>query len=140
MVTLNNSLSLLMIRELKNIQNTHFLWYLLLLLGDINLHPGPSQILPNISNIWDPFDHRGLHLLHLNVNSLLNKIDELRYISKVSNAAVIGITETKLDNSVNDSEISIAGYKVIRNDRNRHGGGCLLYQREYMFQHKRCFF
>ena len=34
--------------------------------------------------------------MHLNINSLLNdKIDKLSYIARSSNAAVIGITETK---------------------------------------------
>ena len=45
---------------------------------------------------------KGLHLLHLNANSNL-PIDELRYIAKLSNAAVVGISETKLDNCILDS-------------------------------------
>ena len=51
----------------------------------------------------------GLHFIHLDINSLLSKIDELREIIKISNQTVIGITETKLDNSIIDSEISING-------------------------------
>ena len=43
----------------------------------------------------------------MNVNSLLPKIDELREIVKISNPTVIDITETKLDNSFGDSDISI---------------------------------
>ena len=43
------------------------------------------------------FNSRGLHFIHLNINSLLPKIDELRNIAKLSNAAVIGIGESKLD-------------------------------------------
>ena len=46
----------------------------------------------------------------MNINSLLPKVDELREIVKISNPTVIGITETKLDNLVSDSEISIDGY------------------------------
>ena len=45
----------------------------------------------------------------MNINSLLPKVDELREIVKISNPTVIGITETKLDNLVSDSEISIDG-------------------------------
>ena len=37
------------------------------------------------------------------------KIDELREIVKISNPTVIGITETKLDNLIGDSEISTDG-------------------------------
>ena len=67
--------------------------------------------------------------MRLNINSLLNKIDELRYIARSSNAAVIGITETKLDNTVYDSEVTVDGYNIVRNDRNRNGGGVACYIR-----------
>ena len=58
--------------------------------------------------------------MHLNINVRLNKIDELRYIARSSNAAVIGITETKLDNTVYDSEVTVDGYNIVRNARNRN--------------------
>ena len=53
---------------------------------------------------------------------MLPKIDELRNIAKLSNAAVIGITESKLDDSVLSSEIHIDNYNTLRCDRSRHGG------------------
>ena len=67
--------------------------------------------------------NRGLHCLHININSLLSKIDEVREIAKKSRAVVIGISESKLDKSVLDGEVFIDGYEVIRSDRNRNGGG-----------------
>ena len=70
---------------------------------------------------------RGLHFLHLNINSLLPKIDELRLIAKNSNPAIIGITESKLDKSILDNEIKIDGYELKRSDRNRQGGGVACY-------------
>ena len=54
-------------------------------------------------------------------------MSEVRIIAEKSKAAVIGIFETWLDNSVNDAEINIEGYTVIRNDRNRKGGGVCIY-------------
>ena len=63
------------------------------------------------------------HFLHLNINSLLPKIDKLRHIVKLTNAAVIGIFESKLDNSVLTLEIQINEYNLPRCDRNRYGGG-----------------
>ena len=51
----------------------------------------------------------------------------MRDIAQKSNASVIGITESKLDSSILDSEIKIEGYDVIRCDRNRHGGGVACY-------------
>ena len=90
-----------------------------------NINFGTSSSIDN----WKVFNKRGLHLIHLNINSLLSKIDELRAIAKKSRAAVIGITESKLDESVTDGEINIDGYEVIRSDRNRHGGGVACYIR-----------
>ena len=37
------------------------------------------------------------------------------------------LTETHLDDSIKDSEIALPGFCVFRNDRNRHGGGVLMY-------------
>ena len=38
------------------------------------------------------------------------------------------MSETKLDNTVYDSEVTIDGYNIARSDKNRKGGGvaCLL--------------
>ena len=76
---------------------------------------------------WKTFNKRGLHLIHLNINSVLPKIDELREIAKKTRATVIGLTETKLDATILDGEVNIEGYELIRSDRNRHGGGVACY-------------
>jgi len=75
------------------------------------------------------FEQHGLHFIHLNINSILSKIDELRLIALKSNAAVIGITESKLDESVLDGEVEIDGYIPLRADRSRQGGGVVCYIR-----------
>ena len=36
------------------------------------------------------------HFIHLNINSLLSKIDEIRCIAKLTNATVIGLSKTKV--------------------------------------------
>ena len=51
------------------------------------------------SAAWNMFQKRGMHFIHLNINNLLPKIDEIRYVAKLTNATVIGLSETKLDNS-----------------------------------------
>ena len=56
----------------------------------------------------------GLHFIHININSLLPKIEELLRFACLSNAAVIGISESKLDNSIFDSEIEIDGYNILQ--------------------------
>ena len=103
---------------------------LLLLSGEISLNPGPSHInQTSDNNEWDVFKARGLHFIHINTNSLLPKIEELRRISCQSKAAVIGISESKIDNSIFDSEIEIDGCITLRIDRNRYGGGVACYMR-----------
>ena len=50
------------------------------------------------------------------------KYDEICYIAKLTNATVIGLSETKLDNAVWSSELEIEGYDLVRSDRSRRGG------------------
>ena len=92
----------------------------------INLSPSDDNPDENITtpSEADPehftcFRRKGLHFIHLNVRSLISKISELRYIAVKTNAAVICLSETWLDDSVSDGEISIDRYCLIRRDRNR---------------------
>ena len=71
---------------------------------------------------------------------MLPKIDKLRNIAKLSNAAVIGISESKLDDSVLSSEIHIDNYNTFRCDRNRHGGGVVCYIRNDLSYDVKSFF
>ena len=48
---------------------------------------------------------------------------------KRTKAAVIGISESKLDSTVLDPEIYIENYEILRFDRNRHGRGVACYIR-----------
>ena len=57
-----------------------------------------------------------MHFIHININSLLPKIDEVRYIVNITNASIIGISETKLDKSILSSELEIGGYDLVRPD------------------------
>ena len=114
---------------------------LLLLSGDIGLNPGPpqnNQLQPQSE--WSVFNSRVLHFIHLNVNSLLPQIDELRNIAKLSNAAVIGISKSKLDDSVLSSEIHIDNYNTRRCDWNRHGRGVVCYVRNNLSYDVKSFF
>ena len=57
------------------------------------------------------------------------KIEEHRIIAKSTNATVIGISESKLDESVLELEVQVDDYKILRCDRNRPGGGVACYIR-----------
>ena len=112
------------IPKLKRMNNKCFLRILLILSGDISLNPGPVYNNQSLhSNELNVFRSKGIHLIHLNVNSDLPKIDEIRYIAERTKVAIIGITESKLDESIFRSEIEIDNYDLLRCDRNRNGGG-----------------
>ena len=55
----------------------------------------------------EDFRKKSLLILHLNINSLLPKIDDICYIAKQSNHSIIGISESKLDSSILNSELDI---------------------------------
>ena len=113
---------------------------LLLLSSDISLNPGPHNNQVQTQSKWSVFNSRGLHFIHLNINSLLPKIDELRNITKLSNAAVIGINEPKLDDSILSSEIHINNSNTLPCDRNKHGGGVVCYIRNNLSYDVKSFF
>ena len=77
--------------------------------------------------------------MHININSLLPKIDELQYIAKLSEAAVIAISESKLDDSVLPYEIQIEIYDLIRSDRTGHGGGVACFIRNNLSYNTKSF-
>lgn len=74
--------------------------------------------------------HSNLDVLYYNSRSILPKLDELRLICADRRPHVVSIVETWLDTSVLDSELIISNYSIVRLDRNRHGGGVLLYIRD----------
>ena len=80
---------------------------ILILPCDFELNPGPLNKHQIKKENFKAFNNKGLHFMHQNTNILLSKIDNFRYIASSSNAAVIGINETKLDNTVYDPEVSV---------------------------------
>ena len=66
----------------------------------------------------------------LNVASLPNKFDQLK-LTIGNNIDVLVLTETKLDDSFPTSQFVLDGYSIpYRRDRDRNGGGILIYVRE----------
>ena len=120
----------LSVSQLKYCNSNSYHRLLLLLSGDINLNSGPfCNLQASDLDEWNIFKHRRLRFLHLSINSLLPKIGELRHIAKLTNAAVIGISESKLDDSVLTSEIQISEYDLLCCDRSRYGGEVACYIR-----------
>lgn len=75
---------------------------------------------------------KGLHIAHVNVNSLANKVDEVLNVVQRNNLHVLAITETHLDQTITNGQIELRGYNIIRKDRNRRGGGVAIYIQEHL--------
>ena len=66
----------------------------------------------------------------LNINSLAAKFEQLREVIG-NHLDILAIQETKLDDSYPTQQFALAGYsEPYRLDRNRNGGGVLIYVRE----------
>ena len=67
-----------------------------------------------------------LFLAHININSIRNKFDQL--VSSIkNNIDILMISETKTDNSFSPIQFHFEGYCIYRLDRNKYGGGILVY-------------
>ena len=73
----------------------------------------------------------GLKFLYQNIRSLRGKMDELNIlVSHCANLHILAFTETWLDNSISNGEVSLPGYSIFRSDRtNRRGGGIAVIRR-----------
>ena len=69
---------------------------------------------------------------HLNINSLLSKIEELKTPAINRNISVLGITRTKFDNTVSNKEVTIDDYNLLQSDRNKNGAGVACYIKEHI--------
>ena len=97
----------------------------------------PEQLPPSLSQMKDlvngcipPLQTKGIKYGHLNIHSLVQKIDALRILLKNKPFDVISFNKTLCNFTVSDSEISIDGFCIFRRDRNRHGGGVAVYVSE----------
>ena len=61
-----------------------------------------------------------MHFIHININSLLSKIDRVHYLANIINVSIIGISETKLDETILTSELEV---DLVWLNRSRRGGG-----------------
>jgi hypothetical protein len=61
--------------------------------------------------------------------SPIPKLDKLSLLATVYDPDIICIVQTWLEGTIDDIEISIPSYHSNRLDRNKHGGGVLLYMK-----------
>ena len=94
----------------------------------------PSQM-PD--NMFECFNRRGLHFIHINARSVFHKLHEIRALALKIKPAVICISETWLDPSATKKSIEIDNYNVERNDRTtRCGGVCAYIRSDLSYNHK----
>ena len=82
------------------------------------------------------YEQPDLKFGHINVNGLKGKLSEIHSLLVKTSLDILAITETKLANDITDEEISIEGYFTIRNDRDRNGGGVLLYYKDSLAEYE----
>ena len=73
---------------------------------------------------------KGIKFMQLNVVSLLKHLDEIKLILYSNDIHICTLNETRLDASIDNHEIDIPHYSLVRKDRNRNGGGVAIYVHE----------
>ena len=71
------------------------------------------------------------NIAYPNINSLTEKIISLREMCLRSSIDILCLDETKLDASYPNAQFHIEGYQFppFRRDRNKHGGGKMVFAR-----------
>ena len=98
--------------------------------GDINHsynHESPF-LFPSIHE-YKLENPRNIKIGHLNVNSVRNKFLAIKELIQ-DKVDICFLSETKIDESFPNQQFHINGYKLFRRDRNKYGGGLLLYVKE----------
>ncbi len=90
---------------------------LLILCGDVELNPGPCTMI-NESQVALL---KGLTLAHLNVRSLLPKLDDLKMVIQNSKLNFLMISESWLSDKITDAEVEIPHFLIHRQDRDPLG-------------------
>ena len=71
--------------------------------------------------------------MYFNAQSLLPKTDKLRaLVVDAQRPHIVCIVETWLSSETSDNELSLEGFQVLCLDRNRHGGGIIMFVYELL--------
>ena len=90
-----------------------------------------SASYPNTFNLTDDdFSKINKNLFNIgcyNINSITNgdRTDQLQNICTKLNLGILGIVESKLDETISPSNFSLPGYNHISVNRNCNGGGLI---------------
>ena len=91
-----------------------------------------------IHTLRDLGEAKGLKLVHLNVRSLIRKVDQIRTLLADTSLDIVTFSETWLKQYISNQLVELDGYKSFRLDRatkgkgkgNKRGGGLITYIRD----------
>ena len=96
----------------------------------IHMPPFPNHIQASLpEESW--FKKKGLNIVHLNIQYLYSKLDELKLLFKSTNHIdILCICDTFLNEEFSNQEIQLESYQLFRKDRKTNGGGLVIYVKE----------
>ena len=104
-----------------------------------DIDDNPVSVNVDLTNGW-PYSHDNFLVLHYNINSITaeGRLEELIDLISNLNVDILVCTESKLCDTIPNNIISIPGFhEPVRHDRNRSGGGCMMYiSNKLSFKHK----
>ena len=101
-----------------------------------NDEPIPDSIEWFYSNI-NSYYMSDIKIAHLNINSIQNKVDEVKNMLNRNMFDILFIGETKLDDTFPANLLQHPGYRLIRQDHRRGAGGLMVFVRENLSAYRR---
>ncbi|XP_057316787.1 uncharacterized protein LOC130657807 [Hydractinia symbiolongicarpus] len=92
-----------------------------------DIEPDISSFEPNFDFDLGLTNKKGFKMGHLNVNGLRSKLDYIKVFLHEHKLDILALNETKIDSHVTNADITIPGYNIFCCDRNKHGGGVVIY-------------
>ena len=74
------------------------------------------------TEIYNRKQNKRVKIGHLNIRSLLKKIDEIKILIHENSFDILAISETWLSDKIPNELVNIPGFNVYRKDRPSHGG------------------
>ena len=97
-----------------------------------NLQSGDTNI-EAYDDLKENIKGPGISAGHINIRSIVKNLNEIKLLLQHTNFDLLALTETHLTDQIDDSEVYIDGYEIIRMDRkNRPGGGCAIYYKNFL--------
>ena len=106
-----------------------------------------NSILPSVAGVDDSVNwftsnvnsyyKSNLKIAYLNINSIQNKLDEVKHMLNGNLFDILFIAETKIDSTFPNNLLSQPGYRQIRRDRQKGAGGLIAFIRDDLLVYRR---